>query len=180
MRTGRFVEIRSELLTVRCLWLPATIVAVGLLLLFSAVAWRISEQGANDALRTEWRKAASDVGVLSREKSQAPALQAALKNLTGRFGRKEDLRKVFDPIVSPAKDTGVETRDVSYQSTDLDGVGKVYSIRFVASGTYVSLARFMARLEAGSPLIVIDKVDLAPVKAEAPIVADVAATVVVR
>jgi hypothetical protein len=157
MRSGRASEIRSALSDRRLLAAPSAVLALAAALLLSALAWRSAVHARFLDLRTGYREGAAAAADLRRDRAMAPQLRSAIESIGRRTARKEALREVFDPIVAP---DAVETSDVSYQVTPADNGAQLYAIRFTMLGDYVDIARFLARLEGGDPIAVVERLEL--------------------
>jgi hypothetical protein len=157
MRSGRATEIVAALSDRKLLAAPAVVLALAAALLFSAIAWRSAVHSRFLALRTGYREGAVAASALRRDRAMAPQLRAAIESIGRRTARKEALREVFDPIVAPA---AVETSDVSYQVSPAGNGIQLYAIRFAMIGDYGDIARFLAGLEGGDPIAVIERLEL--------------------
>lgn len=179
MTTGRSAEILGGLLNWRSLLPSVAVVAAGVALLAAAVLFRARAEDRFDRLRAEHRRLTLAVQEAREERGNEAAIRRALAALEARVADEGDLRAVFDPIVTPGKGSGVETKAVSYQVRGAWGHFEAYEIRFSAAGRYPDVARFLARLETGRPGFAVDNVSIRKGEKEG-VSADVAVRVIVR
>lgn len=164
MRTGRWAEVRDGILRWRALAPAAVALAVGVAILSGAAFYRARAEARFDRLRSDHRRLSQAVLLARGERAKEASIRRALEELSGRAAAEGNLRPVFDPLVSPGKGSGVETKAVSYQVHEGGGKFKVYEIRFSAAGRYPDIGRFLARLEGGRPGFVVDGASLKPAK----------------
>ena len=135
---------------------PAAFLILGGVLLAGSGAMRARAAERFTSARLEhreWANRASAAQALGKREAE---IRRALSALGGRSARKESLRSVFDPIVSPGTSGGLETRDVSYRSAPASDGSEVYTIHFSVAGSYPVAARLISRLDGGTPLAVVE------------------------
>ncbi len=179
MTTGCVAEIRARLLRLRPLAPALAVLAAGIALLAGSAAHRAGVEARFDRLRAEHRRWSQAVSAAREERGREASIRRSLAELAARAADEGNLRGVFDPIVSPGKGIGVETKSVSYQVRGAWKDIELYEIRFSAAGRYADIARFLSALEAGRPAFVVDNVFLRRGE-KGDVSADVAVRVVVR
>lgn len=135
---------------------PAAFLILGgiLLSVSGAMHSRASERFTSARLEhREWANRAAGAKALVKREAE---IRRSMNALGQRVARKESLRSVFDPIVSPGPSGGLETKDVSYRSTPAADGSEVYTIRFSVAGSYPAAARLISRLDGGTPLAVVE------------------------
>lgn len=175
---GRGIEVFRGLLTIHRIAGPAGIILSAVLLLFGSATVRTAASERYDAARKEHRASLERLLAARGLAEREGEVRKALEILRSRTGRKEALREVFEPFVAPEEN--VETRDVSYKVSPAGRGLDAYEIRFSTAGRYPDLARFLAGIETGSPLAVVESVDLKGTVDRSGVAADVSVRVPVR
>ncbi len=155
---GRGIEVFRGLLAIRRIAGPAGIVLSAILLLSGSTALRTAASERYDAARKEHRASLERLLAARGLAEREGEVRKALEILRSRTGRKEALREVFEPFVAP--EGNVETRDVSYKVSPAGRGLDAYEIRFSTAGRYPDLARFLAGIETGAPLAVVESVEI--------------------
>ncbi|MFA6148785.1 MAG: hypothetical protein WC899_11315 [bacterium] len=156
MRTVRSNEWLRRIFRWEILGPPAAFLVLGGIFLgVSGAMWsRASERFTSARLgHREWASRAVGAKALGKREAE---IRSSLNALGERAARKESLRSVFDPIVSPGPSGGLETKDVSYRSAPAADGSEVYTIRFTVAGSYPAAARLISRLDGGTPLAVVE------------------------
>ncbi|MHB8782501.1 MAG: hypothetical protein ACYDAX_03620 [Desulfobacteria bacterium] len=156
MRAVRSTEWIRKTFRWKVLVPPAAFLILGGALLGGSGAMRARAAGRFTSARLEhreWANRAAGAQALGKREAE---IRSALEALGERSARKESLRGVFDPIVSPGPSGGLETKDVSYRSAPAADGSEVYTIRFSVAGSYPAAARLISRLDGGTPLAVVE------------------------
>jgi hypothetical protein len=160
MTSGKTLGIREAVLRWKSLLPPAAVLVAGIAMVAGSSWFHGRAADRFHRLSAEHRRWSQAVSAARVERGKEPAIRRAMEALEARAADEGNLRSVFDPVVSPGKGTGVETKSVSYKVQGAAGDFKLYEIRFLATGTYPEIARFLTRLEGGRSGFVVDNVSL--------------------
>lgn len=156
MSTGSSAEWLRMTLRWKVLAPPAAFLILGGALLGWSEATRARAAERFTSARIEHREWANRAAGAQALRMREAEIRRALDALGERAAKKESLRSVFDPIVSPGPSGGLETKDVSYRSSPAADGSEVYTIRFSVTGPYPAVARLISRLDHGIPLAVVE------------------------